>query len=280
MKKYFFLVIILLLSNISLVFADSAVTTGFIPGQIWYSQEPLIEGETVKVYTAIWNGDKNTLSARIEFYDKNVILGSRDITIQPSQLQDVYISWKVTAGDHTISAKIVSASIVNDGKKEQITLDRSSTLGDKTFVSVVNTNNTETTKAVDTLKNEVDKASTIVKSSIPLSVVTPISTSFSTIDDFRDTTYAKIVDVKEQSQKELDALNNPVKINKNIKDTPKVATKTEKPLDATEKPITYIKLFLFSLLGFIFGNKIIFYSLLTFLTFIILRFFYRKIRNR
>ncbi len=283
MKKYLFLFIILAFYNIPTAYADVAITTGFIPGQIWYSKEPLVEGETVKVYTAVWNGDKSTVSTRVEFYDKNVVLGTRDITIEPSQLQDVSISWKVTSGDHTISAKIISSTILNAGKKEQITLDRVATSEDRTFVSATE-NKGDNVKSIDAVKNNIDKATTALNDVIPSSITEPISTNFNNLDDFRNETYTKIADVQKQTQKELDALNQPVKVtpnkDKNSKDATKVENTDTKPLDATQKPITYIKLFIFSLLGFIFGNKIIFYALLAFLIFILIRFLYRKIRNR
>lgn len=284
MKRYFFLAIFLVTCTISVVYADTSAVTGFIPGQIWYSKETLVEGDTVKIYTAIWNGDTNAVNARVEFYDKNVILGTRDIIVDPSHLQDVSVSWKVTAGDHIISAKISSSSTVNNGKKEQITLDNVTTSEDRTFVpvSIKVADNTQA-KATDVVKNEVTKAATAAKDIIPSSV----SNSFSSFDSLRDSTYTQIVDNKNKTQKQIDSLSvvtqpataTQIK-DKNTKTQPKSEQTQSKPLDTTEKPIAYVKLFLLSILGFIFGSKLFFYGLILLLLFLIFRFIYRKIKNR
>jgi hypothetical protein len=85
----------------------------------------------------------------------------------------------------------------------------------------------------------------------------------------------KKVDIsKEETRKEIDELEGRDSVTKEKVNSEK------KPLDATEKPIAYIKLFLLSVVGFIFGSKIVFYGLCATIVFLILRFIYRKIRHR
>lgn len=282
MRKYIFIFILAsFLLSTGFSYADTASGTGFIPGQIWYS-EPLVEGNTVKIYTAIWNGDKDPITVHVEFYDSKVILGSRDLTVEPSKIQEVSVSWKVTSGDHIISAKISSSSITTGGKKENITLDNAKTIEDHTFVPVSTKKEDGTDlKSVDVMKNEITKATTALKDVIPESVGTPIASSLGSIDAFRGNTYTKILDTKIQTQKEIDALEKKdEKTSSPDSKTTKSETTQAKPLDATDKPITYVKLFLFSLLSFIFGSKIVFYGIAALLIFIIIRFIFRKIRRR
>jgi len=52
-------------------YIEAVTNTGFIPGQIWYSKEILVEGETVNIHTAVWNGEKESFMFKVEFYDKN-----------------------------------------------------------------------------------------------------------------------------------------------------------------------------------------------------------------
>lgn len=279
--KQFLFCILLIVGSVSVAYADSSSTTGFIPGQIWYSKEPLIEGETVKIYTAIWNGEKSPITTHVEFYDGKTILGARDITIESAHLQEVSISWKVTTGDHNISAKISSSSTTTNGKKENVTFERTITTEDHTFVPVVVKNADGTpVKSIDAVKNEITKATTAIKDVIPDSVGAPITSGFNSVDTFRDTTYAKIIDTKVQTQKEVDAFKTTSDSTKSDSVTTKAENTKSKPLDATDKPITYIKLFLFSLLGFIFGSKIVFYGLCALIVLLIIRFIYRKIRHR
>ena len=282
MKKYIFIFIIVSLFYTQRTFAEVSVTTGIITGQIWYSQEPLVEGQTVKIHTAVWNGDDKPLVARVEFYDKNVILGTRDIEVQAQSLKDVSVSWKVTAGDHSISAKIISSSVISDGKKQNVTLDWIATQEDRTNVSVVikKQDGTEV-KSVDLLKDQVEKAGSKLQDIIPESV----TSNANSLDSLRDTTYTQIKDNYTDAKKQIATFSSTqvksdTKTNIKSQTVSPEVSKNANIIDATQKPLAYLKLFFFSILSFIFGYKIVFYGLLALLVYIILRYFYRKIRNR
>ncbi len=294
MKKYFLFFISVYIIFGTINFVNAATTaTGFIPGQIWYSKDPFVEGDTIKIYTAIWNNSTSPMSAKVEFYDKNVILGTRNILIAPSNLEDVYVSWKVTAGDHLISAKIISPSITTNGKKELISVSNNMTEQDKRFVSVlVKTADGNAATSTDVIKSQVDKATATISDIIPESISTSANESVSAIDSFRADTFNQISQAKTDTEKKIDELKKQESVNiensKNI--TPVNDDNKNKqgeivdkkiPVDsATEKPIAYIKLFLLSVLSFIFGSKLVFYITLALLAFFILRFIYRKIRYR
>jgi hypothetical protein len=273
MKKFFlfyFLIVTIFLFSSSLALADN--NSGFIPGQIWYSKETLVEGDSVNIHTAVWNGEKDTISARVEFYDKNVILGSRDVTLSASELKDVSVMWKVTSGDHVISAKIISSTISN--KKEKVILSRNETSDDKKYVEIVVKNNTgKVISDTNVLKDQVDKASSELNNIIPEQVSTSVSGGLNTLDNFREDTYKKVSDSKEETQKKLDSFKSNEKIATEV-----VGGKTNIE-DATEKPITYIRLFLLSFLSFVLGNQIVFYAILVLVIFYLIRFVYRKIRR-
>lgn len=272
MRKFLIIIIILLCST-SLAFADTTQTTGFIPGPVWYSKNPIVAGDNIKIHTVVWNGDVKELSTRVEFYDKNVILGTRDVIVPPSELKDVSISWLVTFGDHYISAKIVSSSINNGGKKEVINVSMKETAQNHLFVPIaIKEVDGVPASSGDVLKNQVNQATSDLKSILPTSVTDTISSNFNSIDTFRQNTNSTIKESKDNTQKEIDSLNSTVK--------PKEAVANQKPLDATQKPIAYVKLFFLSVLGFIFANKIVFYGLCALVLFIIIRFIYRRIRNR
>lgn len=270
MRKFLIILIFLLSSN--LVSAATIQTTGFIPGPVWYSKDPLVAGDTVKIHTVIWNGDTKELSTRVEFYDKSVVLGARDVVVPASELKDVSIAWVVTAGDHYISAKIISSSINNGGKKELTTVSLKETAQDHLFIPVsVKEVDGVPASSGDILKKQVNQATEDIQNILPPSVSDKVSGSFNTIDSVRIDTYASIIGSKKGTQDEIKALSS----------TSKLKSKTEsKPLDATQKPIAYVKLFFLSFFAFIFGNKIVFYGVLLLLIFLIIRSIYRRIRNR
>jgi hypothetical protein len=275
MKKYFvFLLIVLSTILVFPVNALAVANSGFIPGQIWYSKDILVEGDTVNIHTAVWNGEKDSVSVKVEFYDGSTILGSRDIVLASSELKDVYIPWKITAGDHIISAKITSSTTTVSGKKSDVVLGIVTTSNDRQFIPVVVTNSqgVPVSTATDALTTQIDKTTTEIDSIVPGNIRTPVADAVSTVDNFRDKTSTQINKDKDATQKEVDlfksgSTTNNTNSNTNIE-------------DATKKPITYIKLYLLTILAFIFNNRIVFYALLLIVVVYIIRFIYRTIRNR
>lgn len=275
MKKFILSTFIVLTLIIIPTYTKAETNSGFIPGQIWYSKQTLTEGETVNIHTAVWNSEKDPISAKVEFYDKNVLLGARDITVASLELKDVSISWKITAGDHLISAKITSSTATVGGKKENIVLGRVSTSSDKQVVSVVVKNNKgESITETNPIKTQLENTGEKINDLLPEKVSTTISDTFVVVEDFRDRSYVSISEEKAKTKIEVDAFNNE---ETTLTDT----TVSKKSIeDGTKKPITYIKLFLLSVLTFIFGNKYVFYGLIIFIVFLILRFIFRRIRNK
>ncbi len=269
MRKYFIVLVLSFIIFVPSVY--SATSNGFILDQIWYSNNSPKEGDTVNIYTAIWNGNTSPLSAKVEFYDKNVILGTRDVTVPSQKLVDVSVSWKVTGGDHSISAKIVSSTLnTSNGKKESVILEKNTTSTNKKFIPIVvkeeagksSTNN-------DVVKDELGKVTEKIDNALPESVSTKVSSGVNSIEVFRDKTLDKIVKSKNETEKIISEYKSFVE-----------GTTDQNVQSVTEKPIAQVKLFFLKVLNIIFNNKIIFYGLLIFIIFYIIRGIYRKIRNR
>lgn len=280
MKKYF-IFFILICSFFSIHYSlEASSFTGFIPGQIWYSKDPLVEGETVKIYTALFNNDDSSLSAKVEFYDKNVLLGSRDVVVSSMNIEDVSISWKVTSGDHLISAKIISPSITTGGKKKIITVENDITETNRKFVPVVLTTiEGKPATSTDVIKSQLDKATSSLDSILPNSISSPVSKNLGVVENLRVDTLEKIIETSSEAKNKIDELNNITNnVNSNKSDGKIVANNNNTGIvSATEKPITYLKLIFFSILSFVFGNKLVFYLLIILTLFFIIRGIYRKI---
>lgn len=109
-------------------------------------------------------------------------------------------------------------------------------------------------------------------SATPLSVNSSIKSNFTKIDSFRADIYKELISIRKDTQKDIDRLSitsKKVNVNNN-----------SKPLDKTELPIAYIKLLLISSTSFVFSTALIFYIVCVIFIFMILRYFYRKIKNR
>lgn len=272
-------------------FTHAESTSGFLNDTIWFSQKSFAEGDSVEIHTAVWNGEASTLSAKVEFTDLNTILGTRNISVPAHTLQDVFITWKVTAGDHTIKANIKNATTIVNGKTSSITLPDSEQSLPKIFISKKIT----TGSGDDITKTITDK----VDSALPENVAKPISKGINSLDNFRVNTEEKIVGLLDNVNKKLVVLNNTTPEEAKATDTKSTDTKTtkttkttdtktadtkptevaKKPLSGTEKPIAYVELFLLNVASFIFKTAIAFYLVCAFVLFIIIRFIYKKIRG-
>jgi hypothetical protein len=276
MKKYLIFFILIYLTFTGTLYASEFATTGFIPGQIWYSTDPLVLGSTVKVYTAVWNNTNTPLSTNVEFYDGNVLLGTKYIIVPSLQLKEAFVTWKVTAGDHAISAKIISPSIITSGKKKDIILNRISTNIDNKSINI---NNSAGNPASDSniIKSQIDKAASSLDNIVPESISAPVSKNVGFIDSFRVGTLENISKTKIETETRIEEFN---KADATTTDLVVNQTKKISISDATDKPITYLKLFFFTILSFIFGSKLVFYLLIILILFFVSRGIYRKIRNK
>ena len=66
MKKYFIYFILVYFIFTPSVYALDLTATGFIPGQIWYSKDSFVEGDSVDIHTAVWNNNSYPLSVRVQ----------------------------------------------------------------------------------------------------------------------------------------------------------------------------------------------------------------------
>jgi len=73
-KALIFVLIINSLFGACRAYAQSS-NAGFVPGNIWYSLDPFLEGDKIKIYTLIFNPDPRELSGTVVFFDNSVFLG-------------------------------------------------------------------------------------------------------------------------------------------------------------------------------------------------------------
>ncbi len=275
MRKYLIILISLLFLNPTFSYAEtSVVTTGLIPGSIWYSSEPLKEKDIIKIYTAVWNGGTKDLNVKVEFYDKTTVLGVREVVALKNSLKEVSIPWVVTSGDHSISAKIITSTVGTANLKQNISLSVSETDKDNVFVPVaVKVIDGVPVSSKDIIKNQVEQAVGDIDKIVPASVSEKVSENFNVIETFR-------VENNTRIQADKEAAKEKQKIARERYDSNIAAGKASTVSENTEGPIANVKLFFLIILGFILGSKIVFYGLIILIIFWILRSIYNKIRNR
>lgn len=102
---------------------------GFVPANIWYSKDPFFDGEKIRIYTIIFNGSSYDLEGTVEFLDSGILIGKTTFSLSGgSRVRDVWIDWKATAGKHTVTARIINTTgSIAGGKKAPIIIDNAET---------------------------------------------------------------------------------------------------------------------------------------------------------
>ena len=265
-----FLILFLLLTTIptSVLHAQSA-NTGFVQGNIWYSKDPFEEGDKVKIYTLIFNPDTRELSGTVVFFDNKVFLGKKAFNVPARGVKDVSIDWTVSAGAHSIFGKIEDSKfLLAGGKVEDVYLlenktQESSRTVDKKIVIKTDKSDTPSIPTLDTVKN-LEKS---ITDHIPDSISASAVSATNIVDKLR-------TDVGSLSQNKKSEVQNQIKNLNNVKNSPNSKTGE---IGKFLKPFKYIELFFLAILSFIFNNKIVFYPVLFFFLFLILRYFWRLI---
>ena len=109
---------------------------GFIPAPLWFSRDTFFAGETVRIYTVVYNGSDSDIRGTVEFLDGALVVGSDDFSLaKGGRSQDIWIDWKATEGDHRITARIVRARAAKAGGTEE-SIDLSQTATSEVRVSV------------------------------------------------------------------------------------------------------------------------------------------------
>lgn len=266
MKKNLLVSIVALFLWLTIV-GDVFAISGFVPKQIWYSKEKLIEGETVEVHTPVWNGENDPVSVKVDFYNHDTLLGMRELVIKPQELKDVFISWKVTAGENLISAKIVSSMVIVGEEKKNVSLRYTETDPDKLEIE-------KEKKIIEKEKTETNNEESILISEglLPENITTSINSNYDRVDDFRSRTSDKLIIQKDLAKDEVETIKKNKETGSSFS-----ATKTE---NVVKKPLAYLKLFGLSIISFIFQYKIIFYGIILAVVFYALRIIFRSFKHK
>ncbi len=277
---YIFFFLILL--GVPLAYTHAESNSGFLSDTIWYSQSDFSDGDTIEIHIAVWNAEQSTLQAKVEFTDGAIILGVRSIVVPAHTLTDVSIPWSVTAGDHSIKARITDASLKTDTKVTAITLADTEQSLPKVFVpkKILGSTTNQTAEAQNVTRAFEDKVTSV----LPGKIAQPIVQTVNEVDAFRLETSDSLKGMIENTNKKIESFNPKGQAPASATVKPETTAGQTAPakssaLSGTEKPIAYVELFLLSVASFIFKNSIVFYILCGYILFIILRFIYRKVRR-
>ncbi len=116
MRKYFATFLIILF--FPLLAQAEKINAGFVSG-VWYSRSPFFAGDDIRIYSAIQNQSDFDIVGKIEFYDKQNLIGSSDFSVISGRLIEGWVDWKVTAGNHSVYVRIAEAKKSEVGGQEE-----------------------------------------------------------------------------------------------------------------------------------------------------------------
>lgn len=261
-----------------------------IQGRLWFSQDPIITGETVTVYALVYNSSDQILNGMIQLHDGSLIINKKPFTIDAHGGSRV-LSFPVliTAGSHSFYAILTDVALQSDD---------GSTIGIFPTLSVVTTS-TEKRTAVNTAVVVPTKAAS---SSVPALVsaaqvleTTSAQVVGDTMNQISDSAPVSVAahalpfiggveafrsDQAESSLERMHALENilPVKLSttsssgQNIKpNTWTYLTSGVSNGEMFKTPFRYIELFLLLVWNFLTAHVIVFYALVIFLLYKLVR---------
>ncbi|MFA4890107.1 MAG: hypothetical protein WC587_00515 [Candidatus Paceibacterota bacterium] len=255
-KKTFAIIFgIIILCHGATAEAKTYSSLGFAQNGIWYSTDKFLEGDKIKIYSAVFNSSAYDLLGAVEFFDNEISIGKSGFYVGgEGKIKEVGIDWTAVKGQHKISAKIIEAKIrMADGQEEAIILENSQTGVSDIFVEALPPPLPVKEKIVSTLANITNKSAVIATDSI-----TYVLKKTSKLAD----NGKQIIDEKK------------TEIEQEIKEIPADSKTMERPLKSSY-------LLALSAASFIFSNKILFYLLFAAVLYVLIKFSLKIIsRNR
>lgn len=242
-KRFAFLILVFLMPAGG-VFAVSP-NTGFVSDKIWFSEETINEGDNVKIYTAVFNGEEKAVKFSINFLNGDTILSKKDVSVASGETKTVSADFKAVLGHHDLFAESIKASM----GEEEIILEKNKT--EKTKISIVK--DVPVTVAKDALVGNLSSAfseETLSKFGFWF------NEHFKQSEEFR---YKKLQNFKDQKEE--------------------ISEKREKSKDVKTqtKVLMFLHFSLFAVLVFIFSIQFVFYALVVVLSYILIRWVFRII---
>lgn len=268
---------------------------GFVPANIWYSKDPFFAGETIRVYTIIFNGSAYDLTGGVEFLDNGTVIGKTNFSLAGGgRTQDVWVDWKAGQGAHTISARLVNVIADGPSGKQAVSLENVQTGKSERSVDVdpnvaAKESAAQLQKVTDAKNQAIGKIEGVantVGESIPAPIKESVSFGATTLEKFRVSEGFQLQIAKEKKIKDIDI----IKAKEKASTTTGTATSTtaskkstgilDTVSNATEKPFAYAMLAILALLQYFFQWQVLFYGIILYALYRLIKWVVWKIRNR
>jgi len=240
----------------------------FAKETVFLSKPSVIEGETVLVHAIVSNDATTKFSGTLEIMDKETLVGSVPVSLAAEEASVVSLSWKPSAGSHTLVATLRdSAGVV--AEKE------STTFSIKSKPAVIDAFTTSSTTSLS-----VDSSADIQQAIAQVSpaaakVSAPV---FSTIDSLRESAAEALESGSDWSKKQIGTAA--IKNQGAVLGAETETSASNKLTSSLWTMAATLALYIFSLLLYVVSTPGVFYPLLAALFLFILWKFWRRYRRR
>ena len=245
--------------------------SGFVPGNLWFSRTPSTVGETVTIYTLVWNGSTEDVSGSVSFFDNDTEFGKQIFVLAGTGSSKILsVPWVVKEGYHKIYAEITESSAAPRGQSVSVvSLQYGKTQEAEQFVGAPKAAQSEspTTTVSNFVGEKVNFAKEYASENLPAPIVDTTKTAKNALEKGRILGESWSKQAVAELQKDLQ-----------ISTTSANKGKTSGSGGGfnIERPLKYVEIFLLSILAFVSGNPWLFYAALILVVFFILRFIKRK----
>ncbi len=156
--------------------ANIDVPAGFAPGPVWLSQSNPIAGNTVRLYTVVYNSSPTAIEGSVTFTVGDTALGSTPFSLDAGESTIKSITWIAQEGTHEFSAHI--SGVIERSTKVTATVERAAT--PPLSITILPTPPKPAVLAV------VDTAETVAASSTP-SIASVVSLTTAATESLRKT---------------------------------------------------------------------------------------------
>lgn len=110
-----------------LVFAASAVPAGFAPTSIFASKTSITAGDSISLFSVLYNSSVNELTCDVVFTIDGKSVGTKHVSLAAGETQTPSVPWVAVTGSHTASAHLENV-VSSSGKDATILNEKADTI--------------------------------------------------------------------------------------------------------------------------------------------------------
>ena len=92
----------------------ASAAAGFAPGSLWLSKTEAVAGETLKIYTVVYDSSPSAVEGDIVFTVDAKNIETKHFKLNAGETQIVSADWRAVAGTHTFGASLKNLSGATD----------------------------------------------------------------------------------------------------------------------------------------------------------------------